>query len=136
MTAGPGQFEVAFITDITERKRSERELRESEQRFRNLVETSSDWVWEVDTEGVFTWVSPQVRDVLGYQPEELVGRSVFDLPDPVSPGHGQALPLQLKGKLEPQGFVLVFSDRCLAAQGQGLNRAFGRHPVQVAVGLQ
>ncbi len=52
-------------------------LKESEDRFRGLVETSSDWIWEVDAEGVYTYASPKVYDLLGYQPHEVVGKSVF-----------------------------------------------------------
>jgi PAS domain S-box-containing protein len=56
----------------------EQRLRESEERFRGLVETTSDWVWEVNAELVYTYVSPRVRDLLGYEPEEVVGRRPFD----------------------------------------------------------
>jgi len=44
-----------------------------------LVETSPDWFWEVDTHGVYTYVSPQCSNILGYQPEQLVGKTPFDL---------------------------------------------------------
>lgn len=59
-----------------------RELRESEQRFRALVETSSDWIWEVDEKGRYTYASPKVKDLLGYEPEEVIGKSPFDLMPP------------------------------------------------------
>jgi PAS domain S-box-containing protein len=54
------------------------ELRESEARFRALVETTCDWIWEVDAQGYYTYASPKVRDLLGYAPEEVVGRTPFD----------------------------------------------------------
>jgi len=56
-----------------------REVREKETRFRALIESSSDWIWEVDTNYVYTYVSPRVRDLLGYEPEEVIGKSPFDL---------------------------------------------------------
>jgi len=62
-----------------ESKRTEEALRESEERFRSLVETSFDWVWEVDVHGRYTFVSPNVRDTLGYSAEEILGRTPFDL---------------------------------------------------------
>lgn len=51
----------------------------SEAKFRALVETSSDWIWEVDEKGVYTYASPQVADILGYTPAEVIGKTPFDL---------------------------------------------------------
>jgi PAS domain S-box-containing protein len=64
------------------RRRVEGALRESEERFRALVESTSDWVWEVDADGVYTYVSPQVRALLGYEPEEIIGKTPFALMPP------------------------------------------------------
>jgi diguanylate cyclase (GGDEF)-like protein/PAS domain S-box-containing protein len=58
---------------------SEQALEESEPRFRDLVENTSDWVWEVDEKAVYTYASPKVQDILGYSPEELLGKTPFDL---------------------------------------------------------
>ncbi len=69
-------------TDITELKTVERALRNSELRFRALVETSSDWIWEVDREGRFTYSSPNVTDILGYTPKDLIGKKPLDLMSP------------------------------------------------------
>ncbi len=69
---------VANFRDITERVKAEESLRKSEERFRGLVETSSDWVWEVDRNSRYTYVSPKVRDILGYEPEELLGHTPFE----------------------------------------------------------
>jgi len=57
-------------------------LRQSEARLRDLIETTSDMVWEVDARGVYTYISPRVRDLLGYEPEEVLGRTPFDLMPP------------------------------------------------------
>ncbi|MBD2503106.1 PAS domain S-box protein [Anabaena azotica] len=58
------------------------ELEQSKERFRNLVETSSDWVWEVNEIGVYTYSSPQITNLLGYSPEEVLGKTPFDLMPP------------------------------------------------------
>jgi len=68
--------------DVTAAKRAEEALRASEQRFRSLVETTSDWIWEVDRNGVYAYVSPKIKDILGYEPQEVVGKTPFDLMDP------------------------------------------------------
>ncbi|MCP4688108.1 MAG: PAS domain S-box protein, partial [Desulfobacterales bacterium] len=57
-------------------------LRKSEERFRGLVEASNDWIWEVDPRGVYTYSSPRVKDLLGYTPEEVIGKTPFDFMDP------------------------------------------------------
>ncbi len=58
------------------------QLQESEQRYRSLVETTSDWVWEIDPDGRFTYCSPKVTDLLGYAPDETVGKTPLDLMPP------------------------------------------------------
>ncbi len=55
------------------------EVRNSEERFRQLVESSTDWIWEVDKNGIYVYSSPQVENMLGYTPEEIIGHTPFDL---------------------------------------------------------
>jgi PAS domain S-box-containing protein/putative nucleotidyltransferase with HDIG domain len=69
---------VANYRDITDRRRAEEAIRTSEERFRNLVEATSDWVWETDPRGIYTYVSPKVREVMGYEVGEIIGKSIFD----------------------------------------------------------
>ncbi|RPI37174.1 MAG: PAS domain S-box protein [Nitrospiraceae bacterium] len=66
-----------FGRDITERKRVEEELRSSEERFRQIAESVSDFIWEVDAKGLFRYTSLAVEKILGYTPEELVGKMHF-----------------------------------------------------------
>jgi len=60
--------------DITARKQAEAALKESEEKYKTLVETTSDIIWEVDTQGTYTFVSPKIKDVLGYEVDEVVGK--------------------------------------------------------------
>ena len=64
---------------IEDRKKAEEALRQSEAKFRDLVESSSDVLWELKLEGhVITYISPQVEDILGYKPEEVIGHPFTD----------------------------------------------------------
>jgi len=53
-------------------------IKESEDRFKHLVESTYDWVWEVDYNGVYTYASPQIESILGYKPNYIVGKTPFD----------------------------------------------------------
>ncbi|HEX5670734.1 MAG TPA: PAS domain S-box protein, partial [Sulfuricurvum sp.] len=72
-------YSLHILKDITEQRHIEQALRESEEKFRSLVESTSDWIWEVNTEGLFTYVSPRVTELLGYTQKEILGTSPFDL---------------------------------------------------------
>ncbi|AFY69580.1 multi-sensor signal transduction histidine kinase [Thalassoporum mexicanum PCC 7367] len=64
---------------ITQLRKEMRDRQAAESRFRNLVETSSDVVWEMNAELEYTYISPQISRVLGYEPEELIGRTAIAL---------------------------------------------------------
>lgn len=66
---------TALREDVARRERVEQELRASESRFRDVAETSPSWIWETDAEGVYTFASDRVASVLGYTPQEVVGRA-------------------------------------------------------------
>ena len=66
-----------IIQDISERKRAEEALRISENRFRQVAELVSDFVWEVDANGLYTYTSPSVEKILGYSAGEIVGKMHF-----------------------------------------------------------
>ncbi|HEY5630461.1 MAG TPA: PAS domain S-box protein, partial [Candidatus Limnocylindrales bacterium] len=68
--------------DVSERDRLERELRSSEERYRELVATSPDLIWEVDADGVFTFLSETIRDLIGSGPAEVIGRNFREILHP------------------------------------------------------
>lgn len=72
--------------EIAERARTEQELRRSDDKFRGLVEASSDLIWETDADAKYTYVSPRIREILGYEPEEVLGKRPWDLMRPEEAG--------------------------------------------------
>ena len=69
-------------TEIEQRTGYEKALRESTEKFRNLVENVNDWIWETDNTGRFVYSSPKIRDMLGYDPKDVIGMRPFDLMEP------------------------------------------------------
>ena len=70
------------MINITGRKQAEEELNRSKEKYRNLVENVSDWVWEVDENIIRTYASPRSINLLGYEPEEIIGKTPFDFMSP------------------------------------------------------
>jgi len=73
---------VAFFADFSEKKKIEGALRASEYRFRSLVESIDNFISEVDVSGRCTYASPKIYDLIGYSPEEVLGKSPFDFMEP------------------------------------------------------
>ncbi len=73
------------IRDVEERdaKRwAQRKLAESEERFRSIAEATQEWIWEIDAHGVYTFSSPAVEAILGYPPQQLLGKNCLELAAP------------------------------------------------------
>lgn len=73
------QYRNILSWEAQEKERKRAELERSQEKFRALVEAMSDWVWEADRDSVFTYSSPRVQALLGYSPDEVAGRTLFDL---------------------------------------------------------
>ncbi len=77
---GWGILNTAWET--TQRKQMEQALRDSQTQFQALVETTSDFIWEMDARGIYTYCSPQLKTLWGLEPKEMIGKSPFDLVPP------------------------------------------------------
>jgi PAS domain S-box-containing protein len=71
-----------IVEDITARKEAEAAVRASEERYRNIVEVASDIMYRTDERGIFTYCNPTSHRILGYAPEELIGRHCLALVHP------------------------------------------------------
>ncbi|MEO7717551.1 MAG: PAS domain S-box protein [Capsulimonas sp.] len=69
---------VLAVHDNTDRKRAEQAVRESEERYRHIVDTTFEGVWSYDEYGVTTYVNGRIAEMLGYGPDEMLGRSIYD----------------------------------------------------------
>jgi PAS domain S-box-containing protein len=72
----------AIVQDVTRLKEIEKMLWDSRERFLSLVETTSDWIWEVDRTGAYIFSNQKVKDILGYDRQEVIGKKPFDFMRP------------------------------------------------------
>jgi PAS domain S-box-containing protein len=72
---------VTVVRDITERKRADEVLRESEGKYRNLIDSLQEGIWLIDKYAYTTFVNPPMADMLGYTVDEMLGKHLFDFMD-------------------------------------------------------
>jgi len=85
LTAGiiPGTRQsVASFHDLTEQKKAEMALREREETYRRIVDTSAEGIWQMDDHFRITYVNKRMADMLGYAPEEMIGMNATSLIPP------------------------------------------------------
>ena len=97
-----------------ERERLLQALEESNARFRSLVETTSDWIWEVNPDGAYIYSSPKVQDLLGFAPGEMLGKHLVDLTAPKERERTERIFRQLLKSRKP---FSGFENNCQARDG-------------------
>jgi diguanylate cyclase (GGDEF)-like protein/PAS domain S-box-containing protein len=102
LQSGEPHYFIYQIQDITDRITAERALRASEERFRSIAEATQEWIWELDADGLYTFCSPAVEAIIGYAPDQLVGKSCLDI---VSPDNRETISdLLQRGIAEKRGW--------------------------------
>ncbi|NLV27223.1 MAG: PAS domain S-box protein [Methanomicrobiales archaeon] len=74
---GNNKYFTGIGIDITRLKEAEIELRRSQERFDAVTMNAGSWIWEIDREGIFQYSNHAVTDILGYRPDELIGKMHF-----------------------------------------------------------
>ncbi|MEQ8200996.1 MAG: PAS domain S-box protein [Syntrophomonadaceae bacterium] len=113
--AGIGVDATAWVLAEETLQRARQQTEIERQRFQDLVETNADFIWEMDTQGRFTYCSPQAEELWGFKTEDLLGFSPFDLmpPDTREPV------LSLFTRATPTaGVVKEYAATCYDGRGQ------------------
>jgi PAS domain S-box-containing protein len=94
-----GVFRGCFagVLDITDRKKAEEALRQSEQKYRLVVESLSEGIWVLDPDACTSFVNPRMAEMLGYAPEEMIGKPIHSF---IPPAHGARMEERLRCRRE------------------------------------
>lgn len=90
---------IGFLTDISERKSLELELEARKQMFEDVATAAGEYIWEFDRQGIFTFVSDRVEDVLGVSADKVVGHSPIEF---MSPEHAKKSRIELVRLMKAQ----------------------------------
>lgn len=71
------KYFTVIIRDLSEKKLAQEKLKNSEERLSQIIKVSKDWIWEIDTNGLYTYASEKVEDILGYKSAEIVNKKYF-----------------------------------------------------------
>jgi PAS domain S-box-containing protein len=107
-----------IVQDITERKKAEEKLLESEEKYRNIVETANEGINLINNEGVITYTNNKMADMLGYPVEEIVGRTIWDfVNEEDKPTVTKSFVKRCQGILESYEMKLIRKDGSLLMVG-------------------
>ena len=99
-----------MISELEQRQKTEEALRNSESRFRALAENISVVMWELDASCSYTFCSPNMRAVTGYEAGEVIGKSPFDFMPMAESARMREVFRELAGKREPFYFIEHIAD--------------------------
>ncbi|HOB17753.1 MAG TPA: PAS domain S-box protein [Candidatus Methanoculleus thermohydrogenotrophicum] len=120
-----------ILEDITERRRAEEALRKSEMLFRSLVENINDLILNVDETCAFTYVSPKSREILGYAPEEMLGKTPYDF---MASGKAERVRAQLAALLANPKPRILFEWTMLHRNGSAVILEVSGTPIYDIIG--
>ena len=106
---------LSYTRDITERKQAEEALRESEEKYRNLIETATEGIWILDAEARTTYVNEKMAEMLGYSQEEMIDRFAWDFADE----EGKAI-LKMNMEKRRQGINETYEFKLMCMDGSPL----------------
>ncbi|MFA5375679.1 MAG: PAS domain S-box protein [Dehalococcoidia bacterium] len=109
---------IAVLRDITERKQAENQLRESEQKYKELVEREKDVIFAIDESGIITSVNSAVA-VWGYTPDEIIGTP-----------YSSFAPMKMVKQLESELPSLLMTKGEVVAEAMGLDKDGNWRPIE------
>lgn len=108
---------ISMVWDVTELKKAGDALKASEEKFRTIIETINDMIWEVDATGRYTYISPRVITLLGYESDEIIGKTPFDFMPPEEAGKISKIFMKIVADAKPfSGLENV----CLKKNGESI----------------
>lgn len=126
-------IDKAFCEEVYQSKRLlvETALKKSESQYRHLVETSQDMIWSVDIDGLITFVNPAVKQIYGYEPQEMMGRALTDFISPIQVAQDKAV---FEGVFQGKS-IFQHETTCLAKDGTLLYLMFNAIALRNEEGL-
>ena len=107
--SGVPLYFISIVRDMTARKQAEEALRASEERFRTITTTAQEGIWAVDREAKTLFVNPRMAELLGAQPDDMIGESMIEFCFPEDTDKAYA---QIADNLNGQRTEFEFRFRC------------------------
>ncbi len=104
---------IECISDISDHRRTEEALRNSEKMYRRIVETANEGIWMANADLKITFVNKRMAEMVGYSSEEIIGRSVYDFVY-----EKQSIPGQIKNRFRSDGIVKIHEVKLIHKSGR------------------